>query len=56
MLMTSVDFARRHPNQTEAPPDVRHWLEGNLCRWTGYQNIVTSVLRGTAAMHGKQGA
>ena len=49
MLMSSIDFARHHPNPTET--DVRHWLEGNLCRCTGYQNIVTSVLRGTAAMH-----
>ena len=48
MLMSSVDFARRHPNPTEA--DVRHWLEGNLCRCTGYQNIVMSVLAGAAAM------
>jgi carbon-monoxide dehydrogenase small subunit len=52
MLMSSIEFARRHPNPTEA--DVRHWLEGNLCRCTGYQNIVTSVLRGTAAMHAEQ--
>ncbi len=54
MLMSSVEFARHHPSPTEA--DVRHWLEGNLCRCTGYQNIVTSVLRGTAAMHAKGGA
>ena len=54
MLMSSVEFANRHPNPTEA--DVRHWLEGNLCRCTGYQNIVNSVLRGTAAMHAEQGA
>jgi len=54
MLMSSVELARRHPNPTEA--DVRHWLEGNLCRCTGYQNIVTSVLRGTAAMHAARGA
>src|SRR3984885_10692695 len=53
MLMSSIEFARRHPNPTEA--DVRHWLEGNLCRCTGYQNIVNSVLRGTAAMHAEQG-
>ena len=54
MLMGSVEFARRHPHLTEAA--VRHWLEGNLCRCTGYQNIVTSVLRGTAAMHAAKGA
>jgi carbon-monoxide dehydrogenase small subunit len=49
MLMSSVEFARRHPSPTEE--DVRHWLEGNLCRCTGYQNIVKSVLHGAAAMH-----
>jgi len=54
MLMSSVEFTKRHPNPTEAA--VRHWLEGNLCRCTGYQNIVNSVLRGTAAMHAEQGA
>ena len=54
MLMSSVEFAKRHPNPTDA--DVRHWLEGNLCRCTGYQNIVNSVLRGTAAMRAEQGA
>jgi len=54
MLMSSVEFARLHPNPTE--DDVRHWLEGNLCRCTGYQNIVKSVLSGTAAMHAEQRA
>jgi carbon-monoxide dehydrogenase small subunit len=53
MLMSSIDFARHHSDPTEA--QVRHWLEGNLCRCTGYQNIVTSVLRGTAAMHAEKG-
>jgi len=54
MLMSAVDFAKRHPAPTEA--EVRHWLEGNLCRCTGYQNIVKSVLAGTAAMHAGEGA
>ena len=49
MLMSAVDFATRHAEPTEA--QVRRWLEGNLCRCTGYQNIVASVLAGTAAMH-----
>jgi carbon-monoxide dehydrogenase small subunit len=53
MLMSSIELVRRNPNPTEA--DVRHWLEGNLCRCTGYQNIVTAVLRGAAAMHAQQG-
>jgi carbon-monoxide dehydrogenase small subunit len=50
MVMSAVEFAKRHPNPSEA--EVRHWLEGNICRCTGYQNIVASVLAGTAAMHG----
>ena len=54
MLMSSVDFASRHPNPTE--DDVRHWLEGNLCRCTGYQNIVKAVLRGAAAIHAERRA
>ena len=53
MVMSAVDFARRHPKPSE--DEVRHWLEGNLCRCTGYQNIVASVLAGTAAMHAAQG-
>jgi aerobic carbon-monoxide dehydrogenase small subunit len=48
MLMSTVDFARRFPDPTEEA--VRHWLEGNLCRCTGYQNIVKSVIRGAEAM------
>ena len=43
---------QRNPAPTEA--DVRHWLEGNICRCTGYQNIVTSVLAGAAAMQRRQ--
>jgi carbon-monoxide dehydrogenase small subunit len=48
MIMSAVDFAQQTPNPTEA--QVRHWLEGNICRCTGYQNIVASVLAGAAAM------
>ncbi len=54
MIMSAVDFAKRNPKPTES--DVRHWLEGNICRCTGYQNIVASVLAGTAAMHASTGA
>ena len=42
MLMSSVDFAKS-PSQPDRSR-VRHWLEGNICRCTGYQNIVNSVL------------
>jgi aerobic carbon-monoxide dehydrogenase small subunit len=42
MIMASADLLNRNPNPTEA--EVRHALEGNLCRCTGYHNIVKVVL------------
>ena len=47
MVMASVSFLEEHPNPTER--DVRHGLEGNLCRCTGYHNIVKAVLAAAAA-------
>ncbi len=41
MIMQSVALLKENPNPSEA--DVRHDLEGNLCRCTGYQNIVKAV-------------
>lgn len=41
MIMTTFDLLQRNPNPTEA--EIRHGLEGNLCRCTGYQNIVKAV-------------
>ena len=41
MILTAVDLLQRNPNPTEA--EIRHGLEGNLCRCTGYQNIVAAV-------------
>ena len=52
MIMSAVDFAERNPAPT--PEGVRRWLEGNMCRCTGYQNIVASVMAGTAAMQTKR--
>ena len=49
MVMTAVAYAADHAAPSEA--DVRAALEGNLCRCTGYQNIVASVIAGAAAMH-----
>ena len=51
MVMSAIDLAKTNPNPTEA--DVRAGLDGNLCRCTGYQNIVKAVLAGAASM-GKQ--
>src|ERR1700737_4620897 len=42
MVMAAVSLLDEHPNPTEA--EVRHGLEGNLCRCTGYHNIVKAVL------------
>ncbi|MGA1370861.1 MAG: (2Fe-2S)-binding protein [Pseudomonadales bacterium] len=42
MIMTVVDLLRRHPTLDEAR--VRTELSGNLCRCTGYENIVNAVL------------
>jgi carbon-monoxide dehydrogenase small subunit len=41
MIMTTVDLLRRNPNPTEH--EIREGLEGNICRCTGYQNIVRAV-------------
>jgi carbon-monoxide dehydrogenase small subunit len=41
MLMTAVDLLQHHPEPTEV--QIRHGLEGNLCRCTGYQNIVRAI-------------
>ena len=48
MIMSAVDIAQRHGNPSE--PTIRHELEGNLCRCTGYHNIVKAVQSGAAAM------
>ena len=42
MIMAAADLLERNPNPSEE--DVRHGLEGNLCRCTGYHNIVAAVL------------
>ena len=41
MVMNSIDLLQKNPNPSEH--DIRHWLEGNLCRCTGYHNIVEAV-------------
>lgn len=51
MIMAGVSLLREQPNPSEA--DVRLGLEGNLCRCTGYQNIVKAVL--AAAGTGTEG-
>ncbi|AOS78591.1 MULTISPECIES: (2Fe-2S)-binding protein [Hydrogenophaga] len=48
MVMSAVDLCQRHPGANEA--QIREQLEGNLCRCTGYHNIVKAVQQGAAAM------
>ena len=48
MVMSAVDLVNRHPKAAEHT--IREELEGNLCRCTGYHNIVEAVKQGAAAM------
>ncbi len=48
MIMAAVSYLKENPEPTEA--EVRHALEGNLCRCTGYQNIVKAVLAAADAL------
>ncbi|MCC6193083.1 MAG: (2Fe-2S)-binding protein [Burkholderiales bacterium] len=48
MVLSAIDLVQRHPGADEQT--VREALEGNLCRCTGYQNIVKAVQQGGAAM------
>jgi aerobic carbon-monoxide dehydrogenase small subunit len=50
MIMAAASFLKENPTPTEE--DVREALEGNLCRCTGYQNIVTSILDAAGSMSG----
>lgn len=50
MVMASVALVNENPDPDE--DDVKHGLEGNLCRCTGYQNIIEAVLAGAKAMRG----
>jgi carbon-monoxide dehydrogenase small subunit len=54
MVMAAVSLLKEHPNPTEA--EVREGLEGNLCRCTGYHNIVKAVLAAAAASPAPAGA
>jgi carbon-monoxide dehydrogenase small subunit len=48
MVISAIDLCNHHPKASET--EVRAQLEGNLCRCTGYQNIVRAVQQGAAAM------
>ena len=50
MVMTAADLLKRNPNPSEG--EIREYLEGNICRCTGYHNIVKSIQAAAAAMNG----
>jgi len=50
MVMAACELVAKNPNPTEQ--EVRHGLEGNLCRCTGYHNIVKAVLSAADVMRG----
>jgi carbon-monoxide dehydrogenase small subunit len=54
MVMSAVDLLKTNPNPTER--EVREGLDGNICRCTGYHNIVKAVLDCAGRMRGQQAA
>ena len=53
MVMSAIDFVQMHPDGV-TEEQIRHGLEGNLCRCTGYHNIVKAIAAAWPLMHGKQ--
>lgn len=51
MVMSAAELLSRNNAPSEA--EVREWLEGNLCRCTGYHNIVKAILAAAAEMRGE---
>jgi carbon-monoxide dehydrogenase small subunit len=54
MIMQTIDLLAEHPHPDEEA--VRHGLEGNLCRCTGYQNIVRAVQDAASRLEAKPAA
>ena len=52
MIMSAYDLLQQNPNPSEE--EIRHGLEGNLCRCTGYHNIVKAVQYAAAKMRGEE--
>lgn len=50
MIMAAVKLVENNPHLSEA--EIRHGLEGNICRCTGYENIVNAVAQAAQAMAG----
>ena len=53
MIMSALDMVRREGELDEET--IRHGLEGNLCRCTGYYNIVKAIAAGAKAMRARAG-
>jgi carbon-monoxide dehydrogenase small subunit len=51
MIMSALDLIERNPNPTEE--EIRFGIEGNICRCTGYENIVKAVTVAAAAVRAK---
>jgi carbon-monoxide dehydrogenase small subunit len=51
MIMSALDLIKRNPNPTEE--EIRYGIEGNICRCTGYENIVKAVTVAAAAVRAK---
>jgi carbon-monoxide dehydrogenase small subunit len=51
MVMSALELVKRKADPSET--EIREWLEGNICRCTGYHNIVKSIKAGAAAMRGR---
>ena len=52
MIMTATELLNNNPNPTEK--EIRHGLDGNYCRCTGYHNIVKSVQYAATKLNGKE--
>jgi aerobic carbon-monoxide dehydrogenase small subunit len=48
VIMTAMDLLASNPDPTEA--EIRHAIEGNYCRCTGYQNIVAAIQAAAASL------
>src|SRR6476646_1894022 len=51
MVMSALDLVKNNPKPTDR--EIREYLEGNLCRCTGYHNIVLAIAEGAAVMRGE---
>jgi carbon-monoxide dehydrogenase small subunit len=53
MIMSALDLIDQNPDPSDI--EIREWLEGNLCRCTGYDGIVKAVRTGAEAMRSESG-